>query len=60
MQTWQHIYDPPGNLWLSLLIATIPIIFFILALAHRHIKWHDAGTLTVAPVFLFLKHALKS
>ncbi|MFZ4622822.1 MAG: L-lactate permease, partial [Rhodoferax sp.] len=47
MQTWQQIYNPLGNLWLSSLIAAIPIIFFFLALAVFRMKGHIAGTITV-------------
>ncbi len=48
MLTWQQIYDPVGNLWLSSLIAAIPIIFFFVALAVFRMKGHIAGTITVA------------
>ena len=48
MQTWQQIYDPLGNLWLSSLVAAIPIIFFFVALAVFRMKGHIAGTITVA------------
>jgi L-lactate transport len=48
MQTWQQIYDPLGNLWLSSLVAAIPIIFFFVALAVFRLKGHIAGTVTVA------------
>lgn len=27
-QAWLQQYDPTGNIWLSALIALIPIIFF--------------------------------
>ena len=47
MQTWQQNYDPLGNLWLSSLVAAIPIIFFFLALAVFRLKGHIAGTFTV-------------
>lgn len=47
MQTWQQIYDPLGNLWLSALVAAIPIIFFFVALAVFRMKGHLAGTVTV-------------
>ena len=47
MQTWQQIYDPLGNLWLSALVAAIPIIFFFVALAVFRMKGHVAGTVTV-------------
>jgi L-lactate permease len=33
MQTWQQIYDPLGNLWLSSIVAAIPIIFFFIVKA---------------------------
>lgn len=48
MQPWTQIYDPAGNLWLSALIAAIPIIFFFTALTRLKLKGHVAGTLTVA------------
>ncbi len=47
MQTWAQIYDPLGNLWLSSLIALIPIAFFFIALAILRMKGHVAGTITV-------------
>jgi L-lactate transport len=52
MQTWQQIYDPLGNLWLSSIVAAIPIIFFFIALAVFRLKGHVAGTITVALALL--------
>jgi len=52
MQTWQQIYDPLGNLWLSSLIAAIPIIFFFVGLAVIRMKGYLAGTITVALALL--------
>eukprot|EP01034_Spumella_vulgaris_P037188 gene37188-45877_t len=48
MQTlWQQNYDPAGNIWLSALIALIPIVFFFLALTKLRLKGYQAGTVTV-------------
>ena len=52
LQQWQQIYDPMGNIWISSLIALIPIIFFFLALAVFRMKGSVAGTITVALAFL--------
>ena len=49
MQTlWQQNYDPAGNIWISALVALIPIIFFFLALTKFRLKGYQAGTVTVA------------
>lgn len=48
MQTWQQLYTPLGSLWLSALVALIPIVFFFLALAVFRLKGHVAGTITLA------------
>jgi L-lactate transport len=49
MQPWTQIYAPlGGNLWLSALVAAIPIIFFFVALAVLRMKGHIAGLITVA------------
>lgn len=50
--TWMQNYVPVGNLWLSALIAAIPIIFFFLALTLLRLKGHVAGTITVILSFL--------
>ncbi|TDS73877.1 L-lactate permease [Comamonas sp. JUb58] len=48
MQTlWQQNYDPAGNIWLSALVALIPILFFFLALTKLRLKGYQAGTITV-------------
>jgi len=48
MQTlWQQNYDPAGNIWISALVALIPIIFFFLALTKFRLKGYQAGTVTV-------------
>ncbi len=48
MQPWEQLYDPAGNLWLSSLIALLPIAFFFVALAVLRMKGWLAGTFTVA------------
>ena len=48
MQPWEQLYDPAGNLWLSSLIALLPIAFFFVALAVLRMKGWIAGTITVA------------
>lgn len=52
LQSWQQIYDPMGNIWISSAIALIPIIFFFLALAVFRMKGSVAATITVALAFL--------
>jgi len=48
MQTlWQQNYDPAGNIWISALVALIPIVFFFLALTKLRLKGYQAGTVTV-------------
>jgi L-lactate transport len=49
MQPWNQVYMPlADNLWLSALVAAIPIIFFFVALAVLRMKGHIAGLITVA------------
>lgn len=48
METWQQIYDPLNNIWLSAAVAAIPVVFFFIALAVLRLKGHVAATLTVA------------
>ena len=47
MEVWTQNYDPAGNIWLSSLVALIPIAFFFLALAVFRLKGYVAGTITV-------------
>lgn len=46
--TWAQTYDPAGQIWLSSLVALIPIAFFFVALAVLRMKGYLAGTITVA------------
>ncbi len=52
LQTWQQIYDPMSNIWLSSIVALIPIVFFFLALTIFRLKGSVAGTITVVLALL--------
>src|SRR5215468_7833630 len=43
--TWTQIYTPLGNLYLSALVAAIPVIVLLGALAFFHVKAHWAALL---------------
>ncbi|EAY2245151.1 TPA_asm: L-lactate permease [Salmonella enterica subsp. enterica] len=68
MNLWQQNYDPAGNIWLSSLIASLPILFFFFALIKLKLKGYVAASWTVvialAVALLFYKmpvdHALAS
>jgi L-lactate permease len=47
MAVWQQNYDPLGNIWLSSLVAAIPIIFFFIALTKLRLKGYLAATITL-------------
>lgn len=46
-EIWQQTYDPAGNIWLSAVIAFLPILLFFLCLTVFRLKGWLAGTLTV-------------
>ncbi|MGK3142790.1 L-lactate permease [Pantoea sp. C2G6] len=52
MQIWQQNYDPLGNIWLSSLVALIPILFFFFALIKLKMKGYLAATATVGLALL--------
>lgn len=52
MQIWQQNYDPLGNIWLSSLVALIPILFFFFALIKLKMKGYLAATITVVLALL--------
>ena len=43
MNLWQQNYDPAGNIWLSSLIASLPILFFFFALIKLKLKGYVVG-----------------
>ena len=56
MHTWEQSYAALGNsVYLTLIAALIPIIFFFVALTKLNLKGHVAGVLV-----LFLKERLDS
>ena len=52
MQIWQQNYDPLNNIWLSSLIALLPVLFFFFALIRLKMKGYQAATLTVVLALL--------
>lgn len=52
MQIWQQNYDPFNNIWLSSLIALLPVLFFFFALIRLKMKGYQAATLTVVLALL--------
>ncbi|PEZ06399.1 L-lactate permease [Bacillus sp. AFS018417] len=47
MNTWTQVYDPLHNIWLSALVAALPILFFILCLTVFKIKGYLSGLYSV-------------
>lgn len=53
MPTWSQVYAPVGgSLWLSSLVAVIPIVFFFVALGVLRMKGHIAALITVVLAIL--------
>ena len=44
---WIQNYDPAGSIWLSALVAALPIICFLLCLVVFKLKGYQAGFITV-------------
>ncbi|TLD84388.1 L-lactate permease [Helicobacter sp. MIT 11-5569] len=44
---WQQIVDPLGNIWLSAIVAFLPILCFLLCLLVFKLKGYQAGFITV-------------
>ncbi|MDI9855699.1 MULTISPECIES: L-lactate permease [Comamonas] len=40
---WQQIYDPMGNMWISTLLAAIPVVVMLVGLGFLHMKAHIAA-----------------
>lgn len=48
MLEFHQIYDPLGNIWLSALVALLPILLFFLSLIVFKLKGYTAAFLSVA------------
>ncbi|MGP6421990.1 L-lactate permease [Pseudomonas putida] len=49
---WQQIYDPFGNTLISTLMAAVPVVVMLAALAFFHVKAHLAALLALASALL--------
>ena len=47
METWTQVYNPLSALWLSALVAAVPIVFFFVSLAVLRWEAYLAGLGTV-------------
>lgn len=52
---WNQIYNPLYNIWLSALVAAVPIILFIVLLTVLKIRGHVAGFLTSLSALLIAR-----
>jgi len=50
--SWQQAYDPTGHWWLSTLIAALPVVVLLGALAFGHVKAHYAALAGLATALL--------
>lgn len=57
--TWQQAYDPFSNIWLSALVAFLPILCFLVCLVVLKLKGYQAGFLTVILATLVALFAYK-
>lgn len=59
MGAWEQVYDPLNNMWLSAVVAFIPIACFLLCLLVLKLKGYIAGFITVIVATLVAFYAYK-
>ena len=50
--TWQQTYDPLSSMWLSTLLAAVPVVVMLVSLGFLHIKAHIAAALGLVAALL--------
>ncbi|MED1469851.1 lactate permease LctP family transporter [Bacillus salipaludis] len=53
MNVWEQVYNPMENIWLSAILAAIPIIFFIVMLTVFKLKGYIAGFFSICVAGIF-------
>ena len=53
MHVWEQVYNPLGNIWLSAIIAAVPIIVFIVLLTVFKLKGYIAGLFSIIAAGIF-------
>ena len=54
---WQQVYDPLSNMWLSTLLAAIPVVVMLVGLGFLHMKAHlaaGAGLIAALIIAIFV------
>src|SRR5258705_373245 len=54
---WQQVYDPLSNMWLSTLLAAIPVVVMLVGLGFLHMKAHlaaGAGLIAALVIAVFV------